>query len=131
MCIRDSVSIAGLFLAGATPGVLVAIGLMIYSYYFGPAGVRKGRATFVDLARTFKSAALPLLIPFIIVGGILTGQFTPVEAGMVAIIYVIVVLLPLYGREHFKQLPRSFMHAGALYALPLMAVASALSLIHI
>ena len=120
-----NVSIAGLFLAGATPGVLVAIGLMIYSYYFGPAGVRKGRATFVDLARTFKSAALPLLIPFIIVGGILTGQFTPVEAGMVAIIYVIVVLLPLYGREHFKQLPRSFMHAGALYALPLMAVASA------
>jgi TRAP-type C4-dicarboxylate transport system permease large subunit len=48
-----------------------------------------------------------------------------VEAGMVAIVYVLVVLLPLYGRGHFRQLPRSFMHAGALYALPLMAVASA------
>ncbi|HEV2740759.1 MAG TPA: TRAP transporter large permease [Candidatus Elarobacter sp.] len=120
-----NVSIGGLFLAGATPGVMVALGLMIYSYYFGPVGIRKGRATFVDLAVAFKAAALPLLIPFIIVGGILTGQFTPVEAGMVAILYVILVLLPLHSRGHFKRLPHSFMHAGALYALPLMAVASA------
>jgi C4-dicarboxylate transporter, DctM subunit len=120
-----NVSIGGLFLAGATPGVLVALGLMGYSYVFGPVGIKKGRATFVDLARTFKSAALPLLIPFIIVGGILTGQFTPVEAGMVGILYVIVVLLPLYSRGHLRRLPQSFMHAGALYALPMMAVASA------
>ena len=68
---------------------------------------------------------MPLLIPFIIVGGIMTGQFTPVEAGMVAVIYVLVVLIPLYSRAHIKHLPRDFMLAGALYALPLSAVAAA------
>jgi C4-dicarboxylate transporter, DctM subunit len=120
-----NVSIGGLFLAGATPGVLVGIGLMIYSYFFGPAGVPKKRANFPELAGAFKSAALPLFIPFIIVGGIMTGQFTPVEAGMVAVVYVIVVLLPLYNRGHIKKLPRDFMLAGALYALPMSAVAAA------
>ena len=120
-----NVSIGGLFLAGATPGVLVGIGLMVYSYFFGPAGVPKKRATFPQLAGAFKSSALALLIPFIIVGGIMTGQFTPVEAGMVAVVYVIVVLLPLQSRGHFKELPRDFMLAGALYALPMSAVAAA------
>ena len=31
-----NVSIGGLFLAGVVPGVLIGIGLMIYSYFFGP-----------------------------------------------------------------------------------------------
>src|SRR5881409_2493132 len=40
-----NVSIGGLFLGGVVPGVLVGVGLMIYSYFFGPAGVRRRRAT--------------------------------------------------------------------------------------
>jgi len=32
-----NVSIAGLFLGGATPGLMVGVGLMLYSYFFGPA----------------------------------------------------------------------------------------------
>src|SRR5207249_4216386 len=31
-----NVSIGGLFLAGVVPGVMIGIGLMIYSYFFGP-----------------------------------------------------------------------------------------------
>ena len=120
-----NVSIGGLFLGGATPGVMVAIGLMIYSYFFGPVGVRKERATFGHVAESVKVAALPLMIPIIIVGGILTGQFTPVEAGAIALVYVIFVLLPLINRRHFKSLARDFIMAGALYALPMMAVAAA------
>lgn len=120
-----NVSIGGLFLGGATPGFMVAIGLMIYSYFFGPPGIRKGRATFGHVAESVKLAALPLVIPIIIVGGILTGQFTPVEAGAVALVYVIVVVLPLINRAHFRKLAGNFVMAGALYALPMMAVASA------
>ncbi len=120
-----NVSIGGLFLGGATPGVMVAIGLMIYSYFFGPVGIRKERATFGHIAESVKIAALPLVIPIIIVGGILTGQFTPVEAGAVALVYVIGVLLPLINRTHFRKLAGNFVMAGALYALPMMAVASA------
>ena len=39
-----NVSIGGLFLAGVVPGVMIGIGLMIYSYFFGPTGHLKPRA---------------------------------------------------------------------------------------
>jgi C4-dicarboxylate transporter, DctM subunit len=120
-----NVSIGGLFLGGATPGFMVALGLMFYSYVWGPVGMRKARATFGHIAESVKLAILPLFIPIIIVGGILTGQFTPVEAGAVALVYVIVIVLPLIARGHLKRLPRDFIYAGALYALPMMAVAGA------
>ena len=41
------VSIGGLFLGGVVPGVLIGIGLMVYSYFFGPVGTMKQRARFV------------------------------------------------------------------------------------
>src|SRR3954462_14217249 len=41
-----NVSIGGLFLGGVVPGVVVGIGLMIYSHFFGPVGVKKQRSSF-------------------------------------------------------------------------------------
>src|SRR5213596_1783675 len=41
-----NVSIGGLFLAGVVPGVLIGMGLMVYSYFWGPVGVKKPRASF-------------------------------------------------------------------------------------
>ncbi len=76
-----NVSIGGLFLAGVVPGVLIGIGLMVYSYIWGPVGIMKPRASFTEVAIAARGAALPLIIPVIIMGGILTGWFTPTEAG--------------------------------------------------
>src|SRR5678815_1100180 len=111
-----NVSIGGLFLAGVVPGVLIGIGLMVYSYFFGPIGVMKKRAQFTEVAVAARGAALPLVIPVIIMGGILTGWFTPTEAGMIAAAYIIVVLIPVLNRGHVKELPRDFMYAGLLYS---------------
>src|SRR3954465_535590 len=86
-----NVSIAGLFLGGVLPGVLVGIGLMIYSYFFGPVGMKRRRATFGQFSTAAKEAAIPLMIPIIIMGGILTGWFTPTEAGVIAVLYILVV----------------------------------------
>src|SRR5438132_1575422 len=120
-----NVSIGGLFLAGVVPGVLIGIGLMVYSYFFGPAGVMKKRAPFSEVVIAARGSALPLVIPVIIMGGILSGWFTPTEAGMVAAVYILVVLIPALNREHIVELPRDFMYAGLLYSLPLGAVAGA------
>src|SRR5947207_4201448 len=120
-----NVSIAGLFLGGVLPGVLVGIGLMIYSYFFGPVGFMKPRASFFEFAGAARDAAVPLVIPVIIMGGILSGWFTPTEAGMMAAMYILVVLIPLMNRGHVRELPRDFMYAGLLYSLPLAAVAGA------
>src|SRR5215813_12700020 len=120
-----NVSIGGLFLAGVVPGVLIGIGLMVYSYFFGPVGVMKKRANFTEIAVAARGAALPLVIPVIIMGGILTGWFTPTEAGMVACAYILLVLIPVLRPAHIRELPRDFMVAGLLYSLPLAAVAGA------
>ena len=56
------------------------------------------------------------MIPLIIMGGILTGWFTPTEAGMIASVYILVVLIPLLNRGHITNLPRDFVYTGLLYS---------------
>ncbi len=68
-----NVSIAGLFMAGVVPGLMIGFGLMLYCYFFGPAGMTRPRSPFRDVARAFKDASLPMMIPVILLGGILTG----------------------------------------------------------
>src|SRR5207248_3551644 len=109
-----NVSIGGLFLGGIVPGVMIGIGLMIYSHFFGPVGFKKKRASLFEFAGAAWDAVVPLVIPIIIMGGILTGWFTPTEAGMVAVIYIVAVLIPLLRREHIRKLPGDFVYAGML-----------------
>jgi len=120
-----NVSIGGLFLAGIVPGFLVGIGLMIYSHFFGPTGLKKQRATLCQFADAARASVLPMMIPIIIMGGILTGWFTPTEAGMIASVYIILVLIPFLARGHVRHLPRDFVYTGLLYSIPLALVAAA------
>src|SRR6201982_179333 len=53
-----NVSIAGLFMAGFVPGMMIGVGLMIYCYFFGPTGMRRKRAPFRELAGAFKEGSL-------------------------------------------------------------------------
>src|SRR5262250_562056 len=90
-----NVSIAGLFMAGVVPGLMIGIGLMVFCYFFGPTGMTRPRAPFREIARAFKDASLPLIIPAILLGGILTGFFTPTEAGVVAVAWIVIVVIPV------------------------------------
>jgi tripartite ATP-independent transporter DctM subunit len=120
-----NVSIAGLFMAGFLPGFMIGFGLMIYCYFFGPEGIRRPRATFGQFTDATKSAALPLMIPVILLGGILTGWFTPTEAGVVAVCWIIFVVIPMLNPRHIGKLPRDFCYAGLIYSLPLITIAAA------
>jgi tripartite ATP-independent transporter DctM subunit len=120
-----NVSIGGLFLGGVVPGVLVGIGLMIYSHFFGPVGIRRRRASLGEVGDAAGKAAVPLVIPIIIMGGILTGWFTPTEAGVVAVVYILLVAVPLLNRGYLRQLPRDMALTGLLYSIPLITIAAA------
>src|ERR1700745_185253 len=103
-----NVSIAGLFMAGVVPGLVIGFGLVGFFYFFGPPGRRVARAPFGEVARAARDAALPMMIPVILLGGILTGWFTPTEAGVVAVVWIIVVILPALNRRHLELLPWDF-----------------------
>src|SRR3954467_3240850 len=64
-----NVSIGGLFLGGVGPGLLVGIGLMVYSHFFGPIGVMRARSSLGQVTEAAKGAVVPLVIPVIIMGG--------------------------------------------------------------
>src|SRR6266566_406132 len=119
------VSIAGLFMAGVVPGLMIGFGLMIYCFFFGPTGMRKSRAPFRQIAFAAGDAALPLMIPVILLGGILTGYFTPTEAGVVAVIWIIAVVIPALNRGHLKRIPYDFCLAGLIFSLPLITIGAA------
>ena len=81
-----NVSVAGLFAAGIVPGLLVGLGLMLMTSYLSkrydfPVASRK--ATWRERGTALKIAFWPLLTPVILLGGILTGIFTPTEAAVV------------------------------------------------
>jgi C4-dicarboxylate transporter, DctM subunit len=120
-----NVSIAGLLLGGVLPGFMVGFGLMVYSFFFGPVGIRQARSSFGQFSTAARKAALPLAIPVILIGGVLTGWFTPTEAGVVAIAYIVVVVLPFLNAAHLRHLPRDLALAGLLYTLPMITIAAA------
>ncbi|HUH84564.1 MAG TPA: TRAP transporter large permease [Stellaceae bacterium] len=122
-----SVSIAGLFMGGVVPGLMIGFGLMTYCYFFGPEGFRRPRARFRQVTCAAADAALPLMIPVILLGGITTGWFTPTEAGVVAVAWILLVVIPSLNRAHWRELPIDFCHAGLIYALPLITIAAAQS----
>ncbi len=120
-----NVSIAGLFLGGIVPGLMIGFGLMIYCYFFGPIGFKRPRASIGTVGRAFSRASLPLMIPLILLGGILSGFFTPTEAGVIAIAYIILIVIPILRPGHFKFMWKDFVTAGLVFSLPLITIAAA------
>src|SRR5947199_404926 len=99
-----NVSIGGLFLGGVVPGVLIGVGLMIYSYFFGPVGTMKKRARLVDIFVAARGSARPMVIPAIIIFMPIinkltqVGRINPVHMGVVIITTLVFGLItPPYG----------------------------------
>jgi len=88
-----NVSIAGLFAAGFLPGFVLAGLLMLMTAYLSiKRGYPKGlKTTFKEKLIGTKNAIIPLLMPVIILGGILSGLFTPTEAAAIAVLYALVI----------------------------------------
>jgi C4-dicarboxylate transporter DctM subunit len=104
------VSVGRLFLAGVIPGVLMGLALMVAVYCVSRYRryPRDQRASWHEIIVSGKAATLPLLTPAIIVGGILSGQFTPTEASVVACLYALFLGLVIYRSIRIRDLPEIF-----------------------
>lgn len=101
-----TVSVARLFLAGFVPGILMGVAMMVaVAAMSRPRKLpRSLRANLKTVIKSFLDAFLPLLAPVIIIGGILSGIFTPTEASVVVCIYA-VILGFLYRDLKLRDLP--------------------------
>ena len=129
--IAGSVSISTLFAAGFGPGILVGVALIIVAYFSakknGYGLAAKTRFSWRNVAVSFKEAFFALLMPFIVLGGIYGGVFTPTEAAAVAAIYGFVAGTFLYRELKLKDLPLLLMNAGKSTAMVMVIVAAASS----
>lgn len=99
-------SIGQLFAAGLIPGLLMAFSLMVMVAFYArirqyPRDERFQLKRFIN---AFGHAILPLFTPIIIVGGILTGIFTPTEAAIAAVAYSLILGLFVYRTLNWKSL---------------------------
>jgi tripartite ATP-independent transporter DctM subunit len=94
------ISVAALFLAGVIPGLLTGVGLMTMVSLIARRREYPVADKFPGLrvaARAGLNAFWPLLTPLIIIGGILSGVFTPTEAAGAAVVYA--ALLCMFMRS--------------------------------
>ncbi len=104
------VSVGKLFLAGFTPGIFMGLALMTAVYFISKRRnyPKEKVATFSELVKSAKEAALPLGTPILIIGGILSGMFTPTEASVIASLYAMALGLFVYKEIKFSELPKIF-----------------------
>jgi C4-dicarboxylate transporter DctM subunit len=108
-----NVSVAGLFLAGVFPGVLLGLSLMIPSYLYARRNkiAKTGAFSLKDFLINFVRSLPALLFPVIILGGILGGIFTPTEAAAVGVTYAVFIGL-VYRTLKIKELGNNLIEIG-------------------
>ncbi|QIB34630.1 TRAP transporter large permease [Ancylobacter pratisalsi] len=109
--VQAEVSVARMFFAAIVPALMMAAAYMGYvTWRARKDGMPVGtRATLAELWPAFRVAILPILTPFIIMGGIYSGVFTPTEAAAVAALYALCLGVFVYRAYGFSRLRRELM----------------------
>lgn len=123
-----STSIAKLFMGGLVPGLMMGFMLMIFNYWISKRRGYVGRAercTFGEMLVGLKDAILALIMPIIIIGGIVTGMFTPTESAATAVAYSFVVGGLIYRELTWKSIWEAIVDAAIMNGIILTVLMTA------
>lgn len=125
-------SVPALFAAGAVPGFLAGLSLIIPAVWIAVKngyGFRQGSESEeeedLSLCQAFKESFWGLLAPVIILGGLYGGIFTPTEAAVVAVFYSLLLGSVIYRTLSMKQLYEVMKETCESSAVVLLIVAFA------
>lgn len=122
------VTVAGLFMSGIVPGILLGIALMVTNAILSR---RRGYGTggepvsWGERGRRFVKALPALLMPVIIIGGIVGGIFTATEAAAVAVAYALFVGLFVTRQLNARVIVRVLLQSSLVTSAALLIVAMA------
>lgn len=105
-------SVAGLFIAGIIPGVLVGLAQMFYAYIYAAKnnvgtisneelGLKKESKLSKKVA--LKKSVFPVSLFLVIIVGIMAGIFTATEAASIAVMYVFIVAYIFKKQRNIKD----------------------------
>lgn len=120
------VSIAALFIAGYIPGLLLAAALMVVCSLYAkkhnyPLGERSSMG---DIARAGLAAVPALFLIFLVIGGILGGIFTATEAGVIAVLYALLLSVFVYREVKVSDLPGILLKSVETTAVVMLLIAA-------
>ena len=122
-------SVPALFAAGAVPGFLAGLSLLIPAIWIarkkGYGSEREGETGQGGLLQAFKEAFWGLLAPIIILGGLYTGIFTPTEAAVIAVFYSLLLGCVIYRTLTLKGIYQILIDATEASAIVMLIVAFA------
>ena len=123
--VTANVSIGALFMGGVFPGLLLGAALMVYMYFLA---IRRkypldAKAPLKDVLIAAGKAVPALFMPVLILGGILSGMFTPTEAAGVACVYSTFVGVVVYRKLNFRNLPDVLLKAGLESGMVMLLIA--------
>lgn len=123
-------SVSELFMSGIIPGILIGLGMMGIMYIFAlkhnyPSYAKNSMK---EIFKLFKGAAPALLTPIIIIGGIVTGWYTPTEAAAFAALYAFFISFFYYKTITFADVIDLFKETLKLSSLSLFSLAAASAL---
>ena len=123
--VAANVSIAGLFLGGVLPGIVLAGALMIYMYVVAAKRdyPRDPKTPGKELLIAAWKALPALFMPVLIMGGILSGMFTPTEAAGVTVLYAAIMGAFYYRKLTIKSLPRVLLASGLESGMVMLLIA--------
>ncbi len=121
------VSTGALFLAGVLPALAMTIVMMIVVAILSKMRgyPRRRRATLRELLKSIVDSLTALAIPVIILGGIVSGLFTPTEASFIAAIYTVLVMVYFHKEASWKDVLDVVYESVAVTSKTLFCIATA------
>jgi tripartite ATP-independent transporter DctM subunit len=125
--VTTGVSVGALFAAGFIPGVLMGVSFMTVAYVISRRRnyPKYPVPTIRQILTALREAAFALLAPVIILGGILTGVFTPTEAAAVAVGYAFLVGLCVHKELSLRAMPALLIQSGVTTSVLLLVIGTA------
>lgn len=127
--VASNISISALFLAGVMPGIvmgllIMAVGLIVSrrNGYGGESENIQGEMQRSALVNTWRAMPSLLLVVFVL-GGILSGWFTPTEASAVAVLWAFLLAVVVYREVPVKALPRLIIGSARTTGIVMLLVA--------
>ena len=102
----SGLSVGKLFLAGAIPGLLLGLGLMLVAYFVAKKKnyPKHQKSSILQILKSFTNTFWALLMTLIILFGIVGGVFTPTEASVVAVLYALFIGTFVYKKLNLKNI---------------------------
>lgn len=119
------VSVAALLMAGWIPGLLWALFCMLVAFVYSKKQgyvIKRDKLTKEIVLKTIWDAIPSLFLIVIIIGGILSGYFTPTEASGVAVVYAFILACFVYKSIKFRDLPKILRETAVMTAIVMLII---------